>query len=87
MPSEDRPHTIGEGQVMKCRSWDDLISWSRAPERHSCFEMISDYRPTSHQLEHYAFCPENSPHYSTMKAYFEKHGHKPMFDDDVVNNY
>lgn len=86
MPSENAPHVIGDGQMMQCRSWEDLISWAREPERHSCYEMISDYVPIVHRLEQYAFCPEESPHYETMRRYFEIHGHKNVFEDDVEDD-
>jgi hypothetical protein len=87
MPSEDRPHAIGDKQVLQCRSWEALVAWARAPERNSCYEMISEYVPVSHRLEQYGFCPESSPHYAAMKRYFERWGHKPMFDDGVTVDY
>ncbi|CAG8959675.1 hypothetical protein HYFRA_00001579 [Hymenoscyphus fraxineus] len=87
MPSENRPHAIGDKQVLQCRNWDALISWAREPEHHSCYEVVSEYAPVSHRLERYGFCPENSPHYETMKAYFEKWGHKPMFEEGVNVDY
>jgi hypothetical protein len=82
MPSENRPHAIGDQQVLQCRSWDALVSWARAPERHSCYKVISEYVSPLHTLEQYAFCPTNSPHYETMIKYFEKWGHKPMFSSE-----
>jgi len=51
IPSGNHAHVIGDQQVMSCRNWDALISWARAPERHSCYNMISDYIPIAHTLE------------------------------------
>ncbi|CAG8975111.1 hypothetical protein HYALB_00008951 [Hymenoscyphus albidus] len=87
MPSENRSHAIGDKQVLQCRNWDALISWAREPEHHSCYEVVSEYAPVSHRLERYGFCPENSPHYETMKAYFEKWDHKSMFEERVNVDY
>ena len=83
MPSADRSHAIGNDQVLQCRSWDKLIAWARRPDHHSCYEMLSEYKAASHRLEQYALCPKESPHYPVMKAYFERYGHRPVFDDDT----
>lgn len=79
MPSEEIPEAIGDKQIRTCRSWDDLVAWSREPERHACYDIMSDYVPVLHTLEYYAHCPKDSPHYATMKEYFEIHGHKQIF--------
>lgn len=82
MPSIEQPHVIGKGQVMECKNWDALIAWAGAPERNGCYKIISDYKRVDHILEQYAFCPPDSPHYPVMTAYFEKHGHKPLYEDE-----
>lgn len=81
MESANVPHMIGDNQAMQCRDWDKLVAWARAPERHSCYHIFDDDRSVAHTLEEYAFCPEDSPWYSTMKAYFDEHGHQPLYDD------
>jgi hypothetical protein len=70
---------IGEGQVRKCRNWDDMVTWATHPDRNACFK-IDDYRDATHTLEQFAFCPPDSPYRSTQEAYFELHGHKDMYE-------
>ena len=84
MPSADKPHVIGDNQVMQCRDWSQLVAWSRYPDQNACFELFSDYRPVAHRLEQYAHCPEDSPYYPVMKEYFERHGHKSVYDDRIA---
>lgn len=79
-PSMEQQHVIGKDQVMECKNWDALLAWAGHPDRNGCYRIISDYRRPDHILEQYAFCPPNSPHYPVMKAYFEKHGHKPVYE-------
>ena len=83
MTSIDQPHVIGDGQTVQCRDWDKLDAWARDPVRHSCYKIFDDDRPVANKLELYAFCPKDSPHYTTMKNYFEKHKHKAIYDDSV----
>jgi hypothetical protein len=83
MTSVDEPHVIGDNQHVQCRDWNKLVAWSQDPQRHSCYHIFEDDRHVVNTLESYAFCPEDSPHYQTMKAYFERHGHKNVFDDSV----
>lgn len=68
-------HHVGDGQVSMCRDWSKLIEWTQSPDRNACFRMLSDYRHTEHNLEKFAFCPEDSPYYEISQAYFEKWGH------------
>lgn len=83
MWSLDKPHVIGDNQVMQCRDWNSLVAWARDPHRHSCYKILADDLPVAHTLELYAFCPKDSPHYKTMKAYFDRYGHQPAFDESV----
>ena len=81
MPSANEPHVIGNNQVMQCRDLNQLVALSRHPDHHSCFKLFSDYKPVAHELEQYAFCPEDSPYRPVMEEYFERHAHKPLYDD------
>ncbi|ORX91866.1 hypothetical protein BCR34DRAFT_629554 [Clohesyomyces aquaticus] len=71
-------HKIGDGQIRRCRNWDQMISWAQQPDRNACHQ-FDDYREAAHSLEFFAFCPENSPYRLTAEAYFEYHGHKEPY--------
>ncbi|KAF2740286.1 hypothetical protein EJ04DRAFT_508268 [Polyplosphaeria fusca] len=81
MSSADATHVIGDGQVFQCRNWDKLVDWAQDPVRNACFKVVEDDRHVAHQLEVYSFCPEDSPYYETVQAYYAKHGHRPIYDD------
>ena len=83
MPSANKSHVIGNNQVMQCRDWSRLVAWSNHPDHNACFELYSDYTPVAHSLEQYAHCPQGSPYFPVMKEYFERHGHKPIVDDQL----
>ena len=76
MPVGSVPHSLGDGQVMKCRNWDKLIEWTQAPEQNACFRLMGDYHTVTHTLERHQYCPPDSRYYPVMKAYFDKFGHK-----------
>jgi hypothetical protein len=40
MPSVGQRHRIGNGQLRKCKDWEELVKWTQHPERHACFRMI-----------------------------------------------
>ncbi|OOF96698.1 hypothetical protein ASPCADRAFT_206876 [Aspergillus carbonarius ITEM 5010] len=75
MPSLQLLNGGGEGQLMQCKNFDQLVAWTQAPERNACYKRLTDYKPIVHSVERYAFCPVDSPHFATMTQYFEKHGH------------
>ncbi|KAJ4293062.1 hypothetical protein N0V90_008344 [Kalmusia sp. IMI 367209] len=79
MTTGNKPHVIGDDQTVWCRNWDALVHWAQDPYRHACYKIFDDDKPVAHSLELYAYCPVESPHYQTMKAYFEKHGHRTAF--------
>ncbi|KAI9650468.1 hypothetical protein NHQ30_000484 [Ciborinia camelliae] len=74
-------NVVGNTQMMMCRDLNKLREWSQEGERNACYREVNDYRPVAHSLERHAFCPEDSEDYPVMKAYFDLHGHKPMFAD------
>lgn len=76
MPLTHIDHSLGDGQITKCRNWDQLIAWTQAPERNACHRLISDYREIHHKLERYQYCPKDSEYSLIVEAYFEKFGHK-----------
>ncbi|ORY02845.1 hypothetical protein BCR34DRAFT_545514 [Clohesyomyces aquaticus] len=82
MSSRAATHVIGDGQVFQCRNWDKLVDWAQDPVRNACFRVFDDDRHVAHQLEVYSFCPKDSPYYATVQAYYERHGHKPIYEDD-----
>ncbi|KAF2197264.1 hypothetical protein GQ43DRAFT_216034 [Delitschia confertaspora ATCC 74209] len=73
------PGVVGDGQLRLCRDWDKMVAWATRPDNHACHK-FDDYREAINTLELFAFCPHDSPYYSTMKSYFEIHGHKQMYD-------
>ncbi|CAI6336795.1 unnamed protein product [Periconia digitata] len=79
MTTGNKPHVIGDDQTVWCRNWDSLVDWAQDPQRHACYRILDDDKPVQHSLELYAYCPKDSPHYETMQAYFNKHGHKDAF--------
>ena len=82
MYSKPEVHVIGDGQVNQCRSWDRLVEWAQDPVRNACFKVFDDDRHVAHQPEVYSYCPEDSPYYPVVQAYYSKHGHKSIYDDD-----
>ncbi|KAF2035186.1 hypothetical protein EK21DRAFT_54826 [Setomelanomma holmii] len=78
MPSP-KDHTVGDGQVRRCRNWDQMIDWALEPERHACYGW-DDYREATNTLELFAYCPPTSPYYAFQQAYFEYHGHKDTYE-------
>ncbi|KAF7931133.1 uncharacterized protein EAE97_009342 [Botrytis byssoidea] len=44
MPMHDFPNKIGHEQVRMCRNFDQLIQWTKEPERHACYHRWSDYK-------------------------------------------
>lgn len=83
MPTSARPRAIGDGQPLMCRSYDKLVVWAYHKDRRSCHKSLNEYKPFKHPVERYAFCPESSPYYSTMKGFFEKHGHVYPYEDET----
>ena len=81
MPTVNRKHRIGDGQIMQCRDWSKLTAWTQEPERQSCYHMIDDYHTVHHTLEQFDDCPQDSPYFSVAKAYFAEFGHKDPFGD------
>lgn len=65
---------------MQCRSWDKLKVWAKDTKREACFKWVDEYRSPQNLLERYAFCPETSEDYEKEERYFEKHGHKDMWE-------
>ena len=82
MPASYEGMTLGDHQVLQCRSMDALKTWTKQGERDACFKMIDEFRQPAHTLEKYQFCDQENPYYDTMTAYFDEHGHKPVFNDD-----
>lgn len=62
-----------------CRNLDDLIKWTREPERHACYHRFTDYSSVKNKIEMYGYCPEDSPYYPLQQAYFAKWGHHDPF--------
>ncbi len=73
-------HRTGQGQVQQCRDWDKLVAWANDPSRHACYASVDEYREAAHQIERFAFCQEHSPFRPAMESWFEKHGHKTLFE-------
>ncbi|KAF7855390.1 hypothetical protein EAF04_010133 [Stromatinia cepivora] len=83
MPMNDFPNKIGHEQVRMCRNFDQLIQWTKEPERHACYHRWSDYKGrVKNRMEMFAFCEEGSEYYGKMQQYFDKFGHKPPFGED-----
>jgi len=76
MPVVELPNKIGDGQIVQCRNYDALVQWTREPERFPCYNRTVDTGLSlENRIEAYAYCPEDSPFYSTQQAYFAKWGH------------
>lgn len=83
MPMNHFPNKIGHEQVRMCRNFDQLIQWTKEPERHACYHRWSDYKGrVKNRMEMFAFCEEGSEYYGKMQQYFDKFGHKPPFGED-----
>ena len=80
MPSSPGARVIGNGQKLMCRDMDKLVAWSYAPERHACHRSLDEYRPITHPMERYAFCPDDSRYHGRMTEFFEKHGHRDPYE-------
>ncbi|OAL03443.1 hypothetical protein IQ06DRAFT_107597 [Phaeosphaeriaceae sp. SRC1lsM3a] len=72
-------HHVGDGQIRKCRNWNQMLEWALEPERHACFKW-DDYREATNTLELFAYCPPESPYRDFQQAYFEYHGHKDPYE-------
>jgi hypothetical protein len=68
----------GDGQIRQCRSWDKLVEWATLPENTACYKQDDKKRDDRPSLESWAHCPQNSPYFETMNAYFKKWGHHPL---------
>ena len=74
---------VGQDFKPVCRSWDKLMEWSRQREFDSCWRVGDDYRPVLHSLERFRYCDKDSEYRPVMEKYFEIHGHKPMYAEDL----
>lgn len=74
MPVTTLPAVVGEGQVRKCRDFQQLIRWTQEPQRFPCYNRFIDLN-LEDRIEAYAFCPEDSPFYHTQQEYFARWGH------------
>lgn len=81
MPATPERH-VGDGQVRQCRDWNKLVAWATRPDQHACYK-FDDYREATNTLELFAFCPQDSPYLPFVKAYFEYHGHKDIYEPTV----
>jgi len=80
MPVDGTIGSIGGGQDLKCRDWNKLIEWTQHPDRQACFQNFAgDYQDLGPSLEFFAFCPKDSKYYDIQTQYFEKFGHKPLY--------
>ena len=86
MPMTDLPNKVGNAQVRMCRNFDDLIKWTREPERHACYHRFTDYSSVKNKIEMYSYCPEDSPYYPLQQAYFAKWGHHDPFGRDDMED-
>lgn len=80
MPSLKPRHGTGDGQMMQCKDLNKVAAWAKEPERDACYRHIDDYHGIAHAMERFAYCAEDSPYYSTMKAYFDYQGHEDPFE-------
>jgi hypothetical protein len=78
-----QPHKTGDGDMMRCRSWDALARWARDPERDACFDVIDEYKPLKAGIERFAFCKKGSRYWGRMQSFFEKWGHSDSMWEDV----
>lgn len=81
MPDLNERDLVGNQQVRMCRDWGKVIEWTQAPERQACYRRLTDYVPVTHQLERFAFCPEDSEYFAVEEAYFERWGHRDPFGE------
>lgn len=81
MPTIDKVHQIGNGQVRQCRDWDALVAWTQEPDRHACYHMLDDYRKVPHTLEQFDYCDRGSRYAAVAEAYFESNGHMDPYGD------
>lgn len=84
MHAVDEDNSLGDGEVLQCRSMDQLRHWTKEGERNACFRMVDEFKPAAHTLEKYRYCDKDSPYYERMTRYFDEHGHKPLFKEDDV---
>lgn len=81
MPTINKVHHIGNGQVRQCHDWNRLVAWTQEPERHACYHMLDDYRKVPHTLEQFDYCAEGSQYTVVAKQYFKQNGHKNPYGD------
>ena len=81
MAAKEVINGIGYGQEMQCVDFKKLVAWTKAPQQDACYAQVSDYKRVNAEagIERFAYCRESSPYHSTMKSYFDIHGHKDLF--------
>lgn len=68
-PPEWEKHGYAEIQYRQCRNFDQLLGWVQ--ERYACYKHYLEDDGGDY-LEHYHFCPEDSPYRSVMEKHFER---------------
>ncbi|MCJ1239368.1 hypothetical protein MMC14_007364 [Varicellaria rhodocarpa] len=61
-------------QVRSCKNWDQFLDWTQLYNACYKYENVTDGdgHETMHLIDHYRFCPEDSPFKTTMERYFEQ---------------
>ena len=76
LPPEPYRQKYAQFQSRQCKDWDQLLRWAK--QHNSCFQYdnVTDAQghPTDNQIDHYKFCPEDSPFKPVMERYFEGKG-------------
>lgn len=62
------PLPDGEGQTLRCRSWDKLEKWALASERNACF--LGGHYSTNEVVDKWGNCPDDSPYKAQAQAYY-----------------
>ena len=81
MPVDAKEKGVRNNQIMQCHDWENLTAWTQHPDRNACYDNIDGYKEYTNTLELFAFCPADSPYYSTTTKYFDKFGHQPLSNE------
>jgi len=74
LPPEPAAKDYEVFQSRQCRNWDELLEW--ADEFNACYQyenvtILPGMSQQEQELEHYRFCPPDSPHTEKMERYFK----------------
>ena len=77
-PPEWEKYGYDKVQYRQCRNWDQLLGWTK--ERYACYKHFHDPNDGGDFLEHFRFCPEDSPYRHIMEKHFERKAAKQAED-------